>query len=179
MPLFVGGPVVRKKQQPDKARTEMSAPYPAFSWKERFYNGFSHRKHQNHLFQVSICCFWKHPDFVHGRCRASEEYRRTGASAENRNLLRWCRIYSAKLINAKRNGVTEVTPYSPRKSGLLFFFCFTGTARKPGGFKHCLTLIPQLFPARQSPSYTLRLPMLKLDSGNRPEPEPYTVPSLL
>lgn len=99
--------------------------------------------------------------------------------AENRNLLRWCRIYSAKLINAKRNGVTEVTPYSPRKSGLLIFFCFTGTARKPGGFKHCLTLIPQLFPARQSPSYTLRLPMLKLDSGNRPEPEPYTVPSLL
>ena len=69
MLLFVGGPVVRKKQQPDKARTEMSVPYPAFSWKERFYNGFSHRKHQTHLFQVSICCFWKHPDFVHLRSR--------------------------------------------------------------------------------------------------------------
>ena len=29
-----------------------------------------------------------------------------------------------------RGGVTEVTPYSPRKSGLLIFSCFTGIARK-------------------------------------------------
>ncbi|MEI3129423.1 MAG: DUF4368 domain-containing protein [Oscillospiraceae bacterium] len=28
----------------------------------------------------------------------------------------------------QRNGVTEVTLYSPRKSGLLIFSCFTGTA---------------------------------------------------
>ena len=27
--------------------------------------------------------------------------------------------------------MTEVTPYSPRKSGLLIFYCFTGTARIP------------------------------------------------
>ena len=30
--------------------------------------------------------------------------------------------------------MTEVTPYSPRKSGLLIFSCFTGTARKTGAF---------------------------------------------
>ena len=30
--------------------------------------------------------------------------------------------------------MTEVTPYSPRKSGLLIFSCFTGTARMCGLF---------------------------------------------
>ena len=41
-------------------------------------------------------------------------------------LLRWYRIYSAKLIDAKRKGVTEVTLYSPLKIGIFNFFLFYG-----------------------------------------------------
>ena len=62
-------------------------------------------------------------DMVSAICRcAGQVFRQT--SAENRNLLRWCRIYSAKFIDAKRNSVTEVTPYSPRKSGFLIFLFY-------------------------------------------------------
>ena len=59
-----------------------------------------------------------------------DPYAKRVHSAENRNLLRWCRLYSAELIDAKRNGMTEVTPYSPRKSGILIFYCFTDTRLK-------------------------------------------------
>lgn len=41
--------------------------------------------------------------------------------------------------------MTEVTPYSPRKSGLLIFSCFTGTAGNPGiFFRHAGLLFDDL-----------------------------------